>query len=274
MKFSLITVTMGDRPAELQRLKDSLSRQTFCDFEHIVIDQRDHPEFGGGLAKARNFGLALAKGDVVAFPDDDAWYGPETLSDAAAALSDEKIDGISFRVVDETGACSAGGWMSTGRKMMTRATIWHTAVSCSFFVKRKALDDARFDERLGAGSGTHFGSGEDTDFLLSLIEHGARIHYDGSKCVFHPRVTGCVALTRGWRYGNGYGAILRKHHYGLVRPVWGVCVQLARACQAVLSLRFPKTGFHLAMAGGRACGYLFGLNERGPKNGDQALIMV
>lgn len=30
---------------------------------------------------------------------------------------------------------------------VTRATIWHTAVSCSFFVKRKALDDARPEER-------------------------------------------------------------------------------------------------------------------------------
>lgn len=257
MKFSLITVTIGDRPVELRRLKDSLARQTFRDFEHIVIDHRDHPEFCGGLAKARNLGLSLAKGDVVAFPDDDAWYGPETLSDAAAAMSDEMIDGISFRVVDETGACSAGGWMSSGRKAMTRATIWHTAVSCSFFIKRKVLGDVRFDERLGVGSGTRFGSGEDTDFLLSLIERGARIHYDGSKCVFHPRVTGCVGLTRGWRYGNGYGAILRKHHYGLARLVWGVGVQLARACQAALTFRFPKAGFHLVMSAGRAGGYLY-----------------
>lgn len=262
MKFSLITVTMGDRPEELQRLKDSLARQTFLDFEHIVIDHREHPEFGGGLAKARNFGLAFAKGDVVAFPDDDAWYGPETLSDAAAALSDENVDGISFRVVDETGACSAGGWMSTERKAVTRSTVWHTAVSCSFFVKRKVLDEVRFDERLGAGSGTRFGSGEETDFLLSLIGRGAQIRYDGSKCVFHPRVTGCVGFGRGWRYGNGYGATLRKHHYGLLRLSWGVGIQLARACQSAVTFRFPKVVFHLAMSAGRLCGYLFGLSRQ------------
>lgn len=261
MKFSLITVTMGDRPEELHRLKESLSRQTFRDFEHIVIDHREHPELKGGLSRARNFGLALAKGDVVAFPDDDAWYGPETLADAAAALSDEKIDGISFRVVDETGACSAGGWMSADRKEMTRMTIWHTAVSCSFFVKRKVLDDVRFDGGLGAGSGTRFGSGEETDFLLSLIERGAQIRYDGSKCVFHPRVTGCVGFGRGWRYGNGYGATLRKHHYGLLRLSWGVGIQLARACQSAVTFRFPKVVFHLAMSAGRLCGYLFGLSR-------------
>ena len=257
MKFSLITVTMGDRPAELQRLKDSLARQTFRDFEHIVIDHREHPELKGGLSRARNLGLALAEGDVVAFPDDDAWYGPKTLADAAVALSDEKCDGISFRVVDETGACSAGGWMSAGRKAMTRASVWHTAVSCSFFIKRKVLGEVRLDERLGAGSGTRFGSGEETDFLLSLIERGVRIAYDGTKTVFHPSFSGVYTVCRGWLYGNGYGAILRKHRYGLLHLTWGVGVQLARALQSLAVCRVRKAAFHFAMSVGRLMGYLF-----------------
>jgi len=259
MKFSLITVTMGDRPDELQRLKDSMARQTFRDFEHIVVDQREHPEFGGGLSKARNYGLSLARGEIVAFPDDDAWYGPTVLEDAAAALKRADIDGISFRVVDETGVCSAGGWMSADRKAMSKSTVWHTAVSCSFFVKRSTVADVRFDERLGVGSGTRFGSGEETDFLLSMIERGARFVYDGSRCVFHPSVAGSVGLDKGWRYGNGYGATLRKHRYDLIRLTWGVAVQLARSIQALFVLRLHKAAFHFSMAAGRFCGYLTGL---------------
>lgn len=42
-------------------------------------------------------------------------------------------------------------------------------VSCSFFVKREKVGKLRFDERLGVGSGTRFGSGEETDFVLNLI---------------------------------------------------------------------------------------------------------
>lgn len=254
MKFSLITVTMGDRPETLKRLTDSLARQTHRDFEHIVIDQREHPELRNCLSVARNYGLNLATGDAVAFPDDDAWYGPATLADAAAILADESVDGVSFRVVDESGACSAGGWMSAGRKAMTRATIWHTAVSCSFFVKRATLGDVRFDERLGVGSGTRFGSGEETDFLLSLIARGARFRYDGAKAVYHPSFSGAYTIRRGWLYGNGYGAVLRKHRYGLSRLMWGVGVQLARAVQSVVACRFRKAAFHLAMAAGRLCG--------------------
>lgn len=123
MSFSLITVTMGDRLDELRRLEESLARQTFRDFEHIVINHREHPELKGCLSRARNFGLTLAKGGVIAFPDDDAWYGSTVLADAAAALLDENVDGVSFRVVDKTGACSAGDWMSADRKEMTRTTV-------------------------------------------------------------------------------------------------------------------------------------------------------
>jgi glycosyltransferase involved in cell wall biosynthesis len=79
MKISLITVTMGDRPHLLAKLKASLDAQTYRDFEWIVVNHKEHPEFKGGLSKARNFGIAQATGDVVGFPDDDAWYQSDFL---------------------------------------------------------------------------------------------------------------------------------------------------------------------------------------------------
>ena len=71
MKFSLITVTMGDRPHLLAKLKASLAAQTYRDFEWIVVSHKDYPEFKGGLSRARNFGIEQATGDVLGFPDDD-----------------------------------------------------------------------------------------------------------------------------------------------------------------------------------------------------------
>ena len=72
MKFSLITVTMGDRPHLLAKLRASLDAQTYRDFEWIAVDHKDHPEFKGGLSRARNFGIERATGDVLGFLDDDA----------------------------------------------------------------------------------------------------------------------------------------------------------------------------------------------------------
>jgi glycosyltransferase involved in cell wall biosynthesis len=115
MKFSLITVTMGDRPQLIARLKASLDAQTYRDFEWIVVDHKDHPEFKGGLSRARNFGIERATGDILGFPDDDAWYGPDLLESVSVTLADPENDGVSFRVVDEHGNCSAGGWMSAGK---------------------------------------------------------------------------------------------------------------------------------------------------------------
>lgn len=256
LRISLITVTMGDRPGELARLRSSLGHQTYRNFEHIVINQREHPEFRGGLSRARNYGLTLATGDVVAFPDDDAWYAPTVLSDVVEVLSDDSIDGVSFRVTDESGVCSAGGWMGESCKLISHSNVWHTAVSCSFFIKRSAIGDLQFDERLGVGSGTQYGSGEDTDFILCAIEHGAKILYDGSKCIFHPTPSWKNRVSKGWLYGNGYGVVLRRHRYTLARLSWAIGVQLVRAFQSFLFLDFRKAMFHCAMSFGRLCGYI------------------
>lgn len=254
MKFSLITVTMG-REAELARLKASLAAQTLRDFEHIVIDQRDEKSTGGSLSAARNLALSRASGDIVAFPDDDAWYQPDTLARAAEVLSSPDVDGVSFRVTDEYGRPSAGGWMSSERMPMSKMNIWHTAVSCSFFVKRAKLGGVRFDESLGAGSGAGFGSGEETDFILRLMDCGARFVYDGSFIVGHPRFQGRYSWRRGWAYGRGCGRVLAKHAFGAGRLAWMVFAQCARAAQSFAALRFGKCAFHMAMAAGRIAGY-------------------
>ena len=256
LRVSLITVTMGDRPGELARLRSSLGHQTYRNFEHIVINQREHPEFRGGLSRARNYGLTLAMGDVVAFPDDDAWYAPTILQDVVDRLSDEAVAGVSFRVTDEKGVCSAGGYMATGVMPITRQNIWRTAVSCSFFVRRECLTGIWFDERLGVGARTCYGSGEETDLLLQVIERGYRLVYDGDKVVYHPCYRGVYSVTRGWLYGNGCGAVLRKHHYSVVRVVWMASLQLVRTVQATFALRFDKVSFHFSMSLGRLHGYL------------------
>jgi len=255
MKFSLITVTMGDRPEVLHRLVDSLARQTCPDFEHIIVNQSEHSELCGGLSKARNYGLSLAKGEIVAFPDDDAWYDENTLERVASILANAEVDGVSFRVTDEFGRCSAGGYMSASRMPVTRGNVWRTVVSCSFFVKRAVVGSVQFDPQLGVGAGTRFGSGEETDFVLKLLARGARLDYNGCFCIFHPLPHREPKAQNGWRYGNGCGLVLCRHGYSYVRLFWMMGLQFVRALQALVRLRFSKMSFHLAMATGRFFGY-------------------
>src|SRR5271166_4064415 len=80
--ISLVVVTLN-RVSELERLFASLDKQSYKDFEVILVDQNPdldirHLRSGRGLSRGRNVGLPFAKGDIICFPDDDCWY-PEDL---------------------------------------------------------------------------------------------------------------------------------------------------------------------------------------------------
>ena len=142
---SLIVGSLG-RVGELRRLLGSLAGQTYREFEVVLVDQTGTealaPVVAGfpglavrrvaaapGLSRARNLGLSLARGEIVGFPDDDCWYPPGLLAEVAGRLAAPGVDGVSFRVTDGAGTCSAGGWMSAGRLTMARGNVWRTAVS-------------------------------------------------------------------------------------------------------------------------------------------------
>ena len=87
--FDLILATV-DRVEELERLFDSLERQTHTAFRLIVVDQNEDDRVAEALARSRVRGRAPAlraralagpqrgaparEADVVAFPDDDCVY--------------------------------------------------------------------------------------------------------------------------------------------------------------------------------------------------------
>src|SRR5689334_10729991 len=101
-----VVVPTRNRPRELQRCLEALVAQR-CgdfDFEVIVVDDGSDPVYQaevdslqkrfpavrfervahGGPARARNRGVSLAHGVVVAFTDDDCRAHPEWLANLAA----------------------------------------------------------------------------------------------------------------------------------------------------------------------------------------------
>ena len=269
--FSLIVGTLG-RTEPLRMFLDSLRDQTDCAFEVILIDQSDHglPDgfadgFGfpvrvfrrpPGLSASRNFGMKHAAGRLIAFPDDDCEYPPGLLAAVRSEfLREPALGGLSVLVTDRSGHFSAGGYMAATPCRMTRGNIWRTAVSPSLFFRRESIPDAEFDERLGAGSATVFGSGEETDFCLTLIERGVRLDYMPQYTVFHPVYEGPWDGLRAYRYGCGFGAVLRKHGASLVTVARFAGYQFARALQRLLCCRFARAGYHFRQGLGRIRGY-------------------
>lgn len=251
--FSLILATVG-RTDVIERLLRTLSAQTDRDFELIFVDQNADERLAPlvleaiglglqtrhvrtarrGLSHARNLGLDVARGVVVAFPDDDCWYDADVLAQARRALDGaERTDGVVGRWVEE----------DPDRQRPPHALsfeTWHglrggDASSICLFLRRELVERVgRFDDRLGAG--TFWAAGEETDLVLRALRMGATLRFVPDVGVHHHRAQPPSqwdprAFQDTLRRARGTGAIYAKHRMsawvvmrGTVSPVIkGLC---------------------------------------------------
>jgi GT2 family glycosyltransferase len=275
--FDIIVPTVG-RVRELDRLLTSLTTQTYRGFRVIVVDQTSDDRLapvlerhgdamnivrltsGLGASHGRNVGLDAREGTLVAFGDDDCWYPPDLLARVEEVLrTHPEWDGVTGRVVDEHGRPSASRWNRRACRV-SRANVWTSGVAVSIYLRSDVVDRVGlFDETLGVGAGTRWGSGEETDYLLRALERGFELHFDPNLISCHEQTrtdTSDATIAAGYSYGMGMGRVLRKHHY----PWWSAAYQASGAIgQAMLALargRPRGSRFHLAVARGRVRGWL------------------
>jgi GT2 family glycosyltransferase len=240
--FHFIVSTVG-RPEALTRLIASLERQTETYFLTVVEQSPHraceqllspliatgnaeyvHEPLVRGLSRGRNEGLRDVRGAIIAFPDDDCWYPDGLLSQVAAELDSDGCDGISTLLTDASGDAALLRWSSDAQQIRPE-TIARTVSSATLFLKAKlvrAVGD--FDPDLGSGSGTPFGAGEETDYVLRALASGARIRYVPHLEVNHAewRSAGEPDEVRAKvrRYNRGFGRVLRKHHRNREFTYW------------------------------------------------------
>lgn len=125
------------------------------------------------------------------------------------------------------------------------------------FLRRNSVRGLWFDEKLGRGSGTAWGSGEGTDYLLQLLSKGASLYYDPRLSVFHPSPVppyDAKAMRRAYEYGCGRGHVLRKHEYPLHTRARSLVGPLGRTAVAAASLRIAEAGYQWNVLRGRMRG--------------------
>ncbi len=156
VRFSLVVATLG-RTFELQRLFVSLEKQTYRNFEVIVVDQnpddRLAPILGAfeekldlrrltcpaGVSRARNAGIREVSGGTKRFPDDDCWYSDDLLNKLKTLLeSHPDWNAIVGEAVDESGNAILPWCDRAGR--MTRLVSWRRVVTFTHFVRTAALE--------------------------------------------------------------------------------------------------------------------------------------
>jgi glycosyltransferase involved in cell wall biosynthesis len=299
MRFSLLVVTT-DRLHAVKRLFRSLEAQTCKDFSVVFVHEETCAaraaelarRCGGienmtllpvsvcGVSRARNRGLPLCGGDIIAFPDDDCVYAPHTLAAAAemfrlypeadgllAAGADAKTTGHpatpGHEEVDDTLRTSGPEKIRrdsdvadnlppsgerTGRaRPVNRYAVFGDSETWRQFYRRRCVESVgAFDERLGAGSGYPYGSGEDTDYALRVLRAGFRVLRAPSVTVRHPapdvRDPGLGARIEAYACGRMY--LLRKHSLPLwfrlanvLYPLAALALDIPRAALPVIAYR-------------------------------------
>ena len=188
--ISVITPTFGRHDLLLKRCIPSVQAQTYPAVEHVIVSDPDPalralttslPVMYGeittaqpGGAEARNHALSLARGDLIAYLDDDDAYRPEHLQVLAAALARDPQAGFAYSRAAVT--CHEGAELRIGDGPMAHGRI----LSCMLLHHRSLLDTATWRSVIRA---------DDWDLVARWLDAG--ITYtsaDEVTCDYYPSV--------------------------------------------------------------------------------------
>ncbi|ACM15510.1 glycosyltransferase family 2 protein [Bacillus paranthracis] len=275
MKISLVMATIG-RLEDIRLFLESLKKQTYNNFELIVVDQNEHDRVENliegykklftikyiksspGLSKARNIGLEKVEGDIVAFPDDDCKYRENTLQEVMDFLKENpQYHFVTGMCNDDNGNISVSKFNEKPCEI-NKNNAWVCGVSVTLFCKKEILERVSgFDEELGAGSGTIFGSGEETDFILRCLGAGFKGYYVPKIIVLHenPLIEyNEKTCKRAYYYGAGYLRVLNKHNYHPLKKFEAIIKAGIGIFISIYSI--GKMKYYYASFKGRIKGYL------------------
>jgi glycosyltransferase involved in cell wall biosynthesis len=202
---SLIVATRN-RAQQLHELLDSLRAQTWKDFEVIIVDQsvaavraqnaqlvaslghelrmRHVLDSGSGLSRARNIGLKLRSGRLVAFPDDDCWYAADILERVIEFFRAHPGHAILSGQYSEPGRANPAFPRRPSELTVDNVLVRSSSVGTFIDSAKLPADALCFDEHLGAGA--EWPAAEESDLLLRLFAHREiRGRYDPELVVFH-----------------------------------------------------------------------------------------
>ena len=194
-----VVVSTYQRRHRLQRLFDALDRQTLdpSRFEVVVVDDCStdgtfeelerlaegarcevtviRQEVNGGPARGRNTGWRRARGEIIAFTDDDCAPDPGWLEAGLAAMERGDVLVVGRTMPDPAQEGNRGPF---SRTLVVNDTRFMQ--TCNVFYRRTDLEAVGgFDESIRAKGG------EDTDLGWRVSDLGREVIFDASAVVLH-----------------------------------------------------------------------------------------
>lgn len=274
-----------NRSADALRAARSVLANTHPSFELILVDQStDDATFAAlaplmadprlrylrtataGKGRACDLGWRVARGQIVAFTDDDCSVPPDWLIQMERAFEQSPQIGLVFCTVQAAEHDPRAGYIPAFEVRQSRlhrgdGQLWHYGIrgmGAGMAIRRSALERLDgFDHRLGPGSA--FMSGEDHDIAMRALLSGIWIFETNATAVTHYGF-------RSWGEGKGHGrrdffsigaVYIKPLKQGQLRGLLVLCsrpmiVGLLQPIDDILHLRKPR-GF------GRLFYYLEGI---------------
>ena len=235
-QFSLVLCTIN-RKEEVDKFLQSLARQTLSEFEVIIVDQNkdglldsviakwrklliiEHVKVDfRGLSKARNFGMKYIKEGLIAFPDDDCEYKPSTLENAYIFMRQNPEASIVIGKQSSKICDTNENILKQAEEIKSPLNIFKSrAISFTIFARFSDINQLGpvfFDEKLGVGAETKWGSGEETDFLIRAHRLGITIFKQPAIEICHP--VKISSPRRCLHYGLGRYRVIKKNDLGCI----------------------------------------------------------
>ena len=199
-----IVITTYNRTNYLYNAIQSVVKQSYTNIEIIVIDDGSTVNYAesicaqfsncnyyykenGGLSSARNYGLNLAKGEYIAFlDDDDFWESSKIEKQVKVLLENPSIDCVhsSAAVVDENGILTGDIIGAVQNKAHKRSGyVFWNALACwvikspTPLIRKKVFQpDLLFDETIKVG--------EDIDFYQRMF-YRHKVQYINEPLAFY-----------------------------------------------------------------------------------------
>jgi GT2 family glycosyltransferase len=199
----------------------SLGRLRYPNYEVIVVDDGStlpvaeiaakHPvryhrvEPNGGLSNARNTGMRLAEGQIIAYIDDDAFADPDWLFFMVQALQEQgasAVGGPNLSPADEkfTAQCVHHSPGNPTHVLLGDELAEHVP-GCNMAYVKKDL------EAIGGFDVTHRAAGDDVDVCWKLLVREKKIAFSPSAFVWHRRretVRAYLKQQRGYGYAEAH----------------------------------------------------------------------
>jgi glycosyltransferase involved in cell wall biosynthesis len=234
-----VVVCTIERPEQLDQCLRSILASDYPAFEVVVADQ-SHDDRNSrvvsrladarvrlvrldraGKTRAANSAVALARGDILAFTDDDCMVPQTWLRRAGALLAERPDEGLIFGAVVAGPSDPRGVYVTTFEPTsFRRFTSTHERSSvhgmgCNLVIRREVVNRiGGFDECLGPGA--RFPCAEDTDYAYCALCHGITVAHDPTNAVVHDAhrlYANGEARRLVMTYAHGLGVCYARHAF-------------------------------------------------------------